>query len=317
MKVLFITLSNIGDAVLTMPALSAILENFKDTQITLLVSPRAADLFKGDPCFENIIVYKKNASLGKKMALIKALRGMEFDLLVDFKDTMLPFLLYAKRKTPAFKKLPPYIMHMKDKHLWKLRQALPQISGPDYRPNIWIPEGVSTQVEGILKSNHVNIAGLMVAVAPGARSHTKQWARDGFLNVCKRLMEELRAQVILIGDQQDSQICSQIQAQMGSSALNLCCKTDLKQLSALLKRCNLLITNDSAPMHIAWAVGTPVVAIFGPTDPDRYRPTGPKDIVIRKDMQCSPCRLALCKFNNECMKAVSADEVFNAAKSIL
>ena len=91
MKVLFITLSNIGDAVLNTPALSAILENFKDAQITLMTSPRVADLFKGDPYLSKVIIYRKDASFGKKMAMIKALRAEDFDLLVDFKDTMLPF----------------------------------------------------------------------------------------------------------------------------------------------------------------------------------------------------------------------------------
>ena len=106
MKVLFVTLSNIGDAVLTTPAISAILENFKDAEITLIASPRAADLFKGDPYIAKLIVYKKELSFGKKMALIKTLRSAEFDLLVDFKNTLLPYLLYAKHKTSAFKDAP-------------------------------------------------------------------------------------------------------------------------------------------------------------------------------------------------------------------
>jgi len=98
MKVLFITLSNIGDAVLTTPALSAILENFQGAEITLMVSPRAADLFKGDPYFKKIITYRKDSFLGRKLALIKTLRAEDFDLLVDFKDTMLPFYCTRRKK---------------------------------------------------------------------------------------------------------------------------------------------------------------------------------------------------------------------------
>ena len=127
----------------------------------------------------------------------------------------------------------------------------------------------------------------------------------------------MAAKVVLIGDQQDTGVCSQIMAGLGSGALDLCGKTDLRQLAAILKKSDLLITNDSAPMHIAWALGTPVVAVFGPTDPEKYKPTGPKDIVIRKSMECSPCQLALCRTDNECMKEISSDEVFQAAKGIL
>lgn len=317
MKVLFITLSNIGDAVLTTPALSAIFENFKDAEVTLMVSPRAADLFKGDPYFEKIIVYKKNAAFGQKMALMKNLRAADFDLLVDFKDTMLPFLLYAKKKTPILKKPPAYVMHMRDRHLWKLRQVLTDIPHREYKPRIWVADETLAEVDKIFKSNGIGQTDRVVAVAPGARSHTKQWTQEGFTSVCKRLIGETGVKVILIGDQQDCKVSSQILNQIESGLTDLCGMTTLKELSAVLKKSALLITNDSAPMHIAWAVGTPVVAIFGPTNPQKYRPLGPKDIVIKKEMPCSPCQRALCSTDNECMKEVSADEVFQAARNIL
>lgn len=317
MKVLFITLSNIGDAVLTTPAITAILENFKDAEITLMVSPRVAGLFKGDPHFEQVIVYKKDAPLGKKMALIKSLRAIEFDLLVDFKDTMLPFLLYAKKKTPILKKAPPCIVHMRDKHLWKLRQTLPQILNADYKPNIWISDETLTEVDEMFKANGIRDKDVIVAVAPGARSHTKQWTKEGFTDVCRRLIEELSVKVVLIGDQQDSKISSQISEQIGSGVIDLCGMTSLKHLAGVLKKSALLITNDSAPMHIAWAVQTPVVAIFGPSNHEKYRPLGPKDIVIREKLQCSPCQLALCRTDNECMKLIPPDRVFQAARRAL
>ena len=265
MKVLFITLSNIGDAVLTTPAITAILENFKDAEITLMVSPRALDLFKGDPRFAQIVIYRKDAPFGKKMALIKSLRAIEFDLLVDFKDSMLPFLLYAKRKTLGIKKPPSYIKHMKDRHLWRLQQAAPEILKKDYRPYIWIPEDVSNEVDGIFQSNGISAEDRVVSVACGSRSHTKQWTKEGFLSVSSRLVKELNVKVVLVGDQQDSSLCGEIASNVGPGLIDLCGKTSLKQLAAVLKKSSLLITNDSAPMHIAWAVQTPVVAIFGPT----------------------------------------------------
>ena len=317
MKVLFITLSNIGDAVLTTPAISAILENFKEAEITLMASPRVADLFKANPHIAQVIVYKKDAPLGKKMALIKTLRAKEFDLLVDFKDTMLPFLLYARRKTPVLKKVPHYITHMKDRHLWKLQQALPEITNTDYKPNIWIPDETSLEVDKMFKAKGIRDTDRIVVVAPGARSHTKQWTKEGFVSVCKRLAARPQAKVVLVGDQQDSRISSQITEQVRSGLIDLCGKTSLKELAAVLNKSRLLITNDSAPMHIAWAVGTPVVAIFGPSDPGKYRPLGPRDTVIRERLQCSPCRMALCRTDHECMKQISADAVFKAASDIL
>ncbi len=318
MKVLFITLSNIGDAVLTMPALSAVLENFKDAQITLVTSPRAAGLFKDDPRFEKVIVYRKDSSPGKKMALVKMLRAEEFDLLADFKNTMFPFLLYAKRKTPIFKKPPEYIKHIKDRHLWRLRQAAPQIPAIDYKPMIWLADKDLADIGSIFSKNSISDKDVLVAVAAGAGSHTKQWMKEGFLSVCERLIKELPVKVILIGDEQDKKIASWIEDKAGrAEILNMCAGTDLKQLAAILKRCALLITNDSGPMHIAWAVQTPVVSIFGPTDYLRYGPQGPSDIIIRKELACSPCQSALCGESGECMSGVSAQEVFEAARGIL
>lgn len=317
MKVLFITLSNIGDAVLTTPALSAILENFKDAEITLIVSPRAADIFKDDPYFSKIIIYRKDASPGKKMALIKTLRGEDFDLLVDFKDTMLPFLLYAKKKTPIFKKPPAHIKPMKDRHLWKLRQALVDIPEKEYQPLVFVPEQAEKSVAELFKAGGISDSDLIIAVSPGARSHTKQWAKEGFLDVCRRCVKELGAKVVLVGDQQDLKVSSVIMRDAGCGVIDLCGKTSLKELAAILKKSSLLITNDSAPMHIAWAVGTPVVAIFGPTDHDKYSPRGVNDIIIRKGLSCSPCHAALCVRNNECMKNITSDEVFKAVRNIL
>ena len=253
------------------------------------------------------------------MALIKNLRGIEFDLLVDFKDTMLPFLLYAKRKTLIFKKPPAYVTHMKDRHLWRLKQAVGGIQNKDYKPRIWVPEDILAQTEEVFNSNRIYPGkDKIVSVAPGARSHTKQWTREGFVSVSKSLTAKPGVKVVLVGDQHDLKISTQIAQASGDAAvLDLCGKTSLKQLAAVLKKSALLITNDSAPMHIAWAVETPVVAIFGPTDPARYRPAGPKDVVIRKALKCSPCRLALCKTDNECMELISPEEVFQAARSIL
>jgi ADP-heptose:LPS heptosyltransferase len=94
-------------------------------------------------------------------------------------------------------------------------------------------------------------------------------------------------------------------------------KTNIRQLAALLKRARLLITNDSAPLHLGCAMGTKVLAIFGPTDLRKYGPTGEFDAAINKKLFCSPCEKAVCKYNHECMRLISADEVYDAAKMMM
>ena len=94
-------------------------------------------------------------------------------------------------------------------------------------------------------------------------------------------------------------------------------KTNIRQLAALFKRSKLLLTNDSAPLHLGCAVGVKVLAIFGPTDPIKYGPTGELDYVIRNKLHCAPCQNAACGYGHECMKLISPEEVFNAAKMML
>jgi lipopolysaccharide heptosyltransferase II len=252
------------------------------------------------------------------MALIKALRSEDFDLLMDFKDTMLPFLLYAKKKTPIFKKPPQAIKHMKDRHLWKLKQVLPELPDKEYKPIIYVPDEALKKIENIFITNGIKENDKVVTVSPGARSHTKQWIKEHFLKVCMRLRDELGVKIVLIGDEHDAKISSYIKKELNEGVLDLTGKTTLKELAAILKKSSLLITNDSAPMHIAWALDIPVVAIFGPTDSEKYAPSGPKDIIIKKDLSCIPCRRALCILkDHRCMKEVMPEEVFDAAKKFL
>jgi ADP-heptose:LPS heptosyltransferase len=104
---------------------------------------------------------------------------------------------------------------------------------------------------------------------------------------------------------------------MRNKAHTLVGRTNIRQLAAVLKRSRLLITNDSAPLHLACAVGTRVLAIFGPTDPRKYGPTGEFDIVVSKKLSCSPCEKAECAQNYECMKLITPDDVFEAARMMV
>lgn len=317
MDILIITPSNIGDAVLMTPVISALLENFSDAKISVITTGNCRQLFDDDPSIQMVYLYEKKAPIGKKLELIKQLRNIQFDLVVDLKHSILPLLLYTKKRTALFAKPYSQLRHMCDRHLWRLKTALNDVPQKYYSPRIYIGEKTHQQIHKLFRENGILPNEPIVAVAPGARSHTKRWTIDGFREVIKQIVEELRMKVILVGDRQDLRISTEILKAISSGVTDFCGKTDLKQLAAVLKRSGVLITNDSAPMHIAWAVNTPVVAIFGPTDPAKYRPQGPKDAVISKKLDCSPCEEALCKFDHECLKQVSAGEVFQAVKSIL
>jgi ADP-heptose:LPS heptosyltransferase len=154
-------------------------------------------------------------------------------------------------------------------------------------------------------------------VSPGAKSHLKRWTIEGFAEVCDGLIGECGASIVFVGTGQDKDIVMSVAGKMKNKHQNFVDKTNIRQLASLLKRSSLLITNDSAPMHLGCAVGTKVLAIFGPTDPKKYGPTGEFDTVINKKLFCSPCEVAACKYGHECMKLISADEVLDQAKMMI
>ena len=132
---------------------------------------------------------------------------------------------------------------------------------------------------------------LRVAMHPGGRHFpAKRWSTSGFAHVADYLAGQYGAQVVLVGGPDDVTLAQAIEAECRlAEPLIAAGRTSLKQTAAIIERCDLFIGNDSAPTHLAVAVGTPVVALFGPTDVDNFRPLGPYDVVVRKELPCSPC----------------------------
>ena len=123
--------------------------------------------------------------------------------------------------------------------------------------------------------------------------------------------------VVFSGEPDEAPLIEEIRTGMRHPAHNAAGRTTLTQLAALMQRASLVITNDSAALHLACAVNTPCLALFGPTDPRKYGPTGPQDRVIQRRLFCVPCEQALCRFNHECMRFIPVEEVVDAAKQMI
>ena len=160
------------------------------------------------------------------------------------------------------------------------------------------------------------------AANPGMTLLAKRWRPDRFAAVADRLVQTYGARIILVGAPSDAEAAGAVAQAMHSTPLLLVGKTTLGQLAALYQRCALMIGNDSGVMHLAVAVGTPVVAIFGPSDPRMYGPYGPHSIAIRKDAHCAgrcfaPGRGLAIHCDRQCIEAVSVDDVWAAAQALL
>ncbi len=151
-----------------------------------------------------------------------------------------------------------------------------------------------------------------LGVNPGATyGAAKQWFPDRFIAVIKRL----KMKTVVVGGTGDAELATRMAKETG--ALNLAGKTTVLQSAAAIARCSLFLTNDTGPMHLADAVGTPIVAIFGPTDWVATPPFGKKHVIVRKEIECAPCMKRLCPLkHHNCMKWVSADDVYAACKKL-
>jgi len=312
-RILFISLSNIGDIVLTTPAIRILSQNFPEARMDIMIGPNGAELFKNHPAIFKVIVYNKYISMGDKRRLVKKLRKVKYDLIVDMRNSLFPFLIGAKYRTSPIQIPPKAIKHKKQQHLWKLSSIGLDVSDAPFYLHINKEDDDYTDriLRGIDRTRPI------VAISPGAKSEIKRWPIKNYKELTDILIKELNANVIMVGDDRDNLLIEDITMFFGKNVIDLSGKTTLCQLASLLKQCNLLITNDSAPLHIAGAVGTKVLAIFGPTDPEVYGPTGGEDRVVRRKLHCSPCEKAQCEFKHECMRYIEVNEVFEVAKEML
>jgi heptosyltransferase-2 len=157
----------------------------------------------------------------------------------------------------------------------------------------------------------------LILIAPGARSHIKRWTAEGFARVADRLIGETGAHVIFSGESDEEPIVEEIRGLMRHASHSAVGLVTIRQLGLLMARSQLVMTNDSAALHMASALNVPTVAIFGPTDAARYGPTADQRRVVLRRLFCAPCGQSLCRFHHECMRFVTPDEVFGAASKLL
>ncbi len=312
-RILIITLSNTGDCILTIPVLRTVVGAFPKARIDVMAGPAGKEVFEKDPAVSKFIIYDKYAPVLEKRRILSKLRRLRYDLVVDLKNTMFGLLMGPRYRTSTVQTFPKKGMHSRDLHLLRLKGL--GIEPIREGPGIYIPKEDEESAlkmlekEGVLED--------YVAVSPGAKSHLKRWPEDAFAALGDILTGRKGFRVVFVGTGQDADIIKEISKKMKNKAVNLSNRTNLRELAAVLKKARLVVTNDSAPLHLACSVGARVVAIFGPTDPARYGPTGGFDRVVMKKIFCSPCESAECRFNYECMRVITPDEVYEAAVAAL
>jgi lipopolysaccharide heptosyltransferase II len=319
-KILFITLSNIGDVILTLPVLDYLRENFAQSKITVMVGPRPKEIFQNNPYIDRLIIYDKHSRLKDKINLFNELKKERFDMVIDLRNSLFGALLPAKFKTSPFLHIRAHIRHMKDRHLYKIQKL--KVKSQKFlngaRKSLFISPKNEEDVQKILKENNIKEEDGIVIISASAKSRIKRWPKEKFPELISLLIKEFKVKVILVGDKNDIPINKYITENSSYPLMDLSAKTTIGSLAYLLKKARLLIANDSAVLHIAGYLNIPTVAIFGPTDETKYGPWPEKHAIVKKDIFCRPCQKAQCKLGTlKCMSAIKTEDVLRAVREVL
>jgi heptosyltransferase-1 len=339
-NILIVKLSAIGDVVHTLPSLAALRKRYADADITWVVEEAASDLIMDHPLLDRVIIWRRKGFIGDlKLGRIRSalkeikkflseLRARPYDLVIDFhglfKSAAIVLLSGGTRKLGYdslqelsglcySEKIPEDMgKHAVDRHLNFARHLGVQEAAPEFV--IPIRERNESHARALLTAGGIGPNDPFVAISPQALWETKLWSDQKFAQLSERIIQELNMPVVFTGGEKKS--IEGIQSFMTLPSVDLAGRTTLRDLACLYREASLLVTTDSGPMHLAAAMRTPVVALFGPTDPSRTGPYGKDHTVIRMDLPCSPCFLKTCK-TKLCMQGITVEDVFQAVRKIL
>ena len=337
MKILVRATNWVGDAILAMPALRAVREKFPQASISVVARPYVAEIYRDQDVCDELIAYDPRGAhrgWGGRERIVRELREKQFDVAFLLQNAFDAAWLAWRAGIPerigyardgrsllltraiAVPKAGEIPAHEKFYYLELLRrvgwiETLPEVSEIRLR----VPEDKSHVAEEKLLSANACSGSRRVAIGAGASyGSAKCWPPQRFAEWANRFQDEHDADVILFGTPGEAAVNAAISAAMKCKPVDLTGKTDIAELPALLSRCDLFVGNDSGAMHVAAAVGLPVVAIFGPTDPLGTAPVTRKSSIVQEKPYCSPCFLRRCPTDHRCMTRVTVEMVHDAAK---
>jgi len=350
MRILILKPSSLGDVATAMPMFCDLHAARPDAQIDWLIAPGLAALLRGHPAIHELIPFDRK-KLGRwytpggiraLFKLLRTLRAAKYDIVIDAQGLLRSGLLtritsapirigFAHAREGAAGAYTHKVTLPEDGKLMLAVDRMRTLLGPlNISPSQSVVAGIPVHSDLLARlfaqfPETTGRPGLppqsYVVLIPGARWDTKRWSIDGFTEIARRLLAQGDT-VVLLGSPDESRLCDQIEKQLAqdtslrtphASLTNLAGRTTLAEMIAVLASARLVIGNDSGPLHVAVALGRPIVAAYGPTDPAFVGPAGQLDHVVRFDVPCFPCRNKICG-HHSCMRGVTVEMMWEKTK---
>jgi heptosyltransferase-2 len=333
MKILVRVPNWIGDAVMVLPALKEISRLHSGAEIWVAGRGWVTDLFIGLDYVHDVLSIPETSGFSSLRKFGRKLRGLEFDAGVLFTNSFgsaLPFALagiperwgYATDgRAPLLsrrvaRRRPPAGAHQVYSYL-----AIAAAMGASCdSPQLELPlkETDREAARRLLEEAGFDAGRPLIILNPGAfYGPAKRWPAERYAELAGRLREETGAEIGIVGSAEEAELARRISRLQGGIPRDLTGRTSLRCLAGIFSLARLCVTNDSGPMHLAVATGTPTVALFGPTDPAATGPFHQPSAVLKKDVVCWPCAYRECPFDHRCMLGISCDEALTACRRFL
>lgn len=326
----------VGDAVMSLPAIASVRLTFPQAKISILAKHPVAELFHKNPGVDQVSIYESpgiHQGLSGKWRLARQLKKENYELALllqnAFEAALISFLARIPRRAgydrdgrglllthpvPADKKIKK--VHQVDYYLGLVESL--GLQRAERIPSLRVAEEWQEEAERMLQSLSLKESQGLVGISPGATyGSAKEWFPERYGALADRIARNLGSPILIFGSKGDKGVASQVCQNARVPLIDLTGMTTLGQAIALISRCRLFITNDSGLMHVAAALGIPVIAIFGSTDPERTGPLGEVCRVVHKYVPCAPCLKTECPEDRRCMGLISVDEVYEEALKIL
>ncbi len=330
-KALIIKLFAAGDVVMATPVAEALAEN--GYHVSWLTGEWSAALLRENPHVHRTFVEPDkifyDASLRSKFSVVKALRREKFDIVIALHDHRL-VKLFAKslgaKRVLFFERGNGGVLHQGKAYYHALSSL--GISGEMPSPKLYFSEEEQEKALTFFRKYRIPQDSRIIAIAPGGGRNPKtvfslkQWGADKYQELAGMLLQRFASRIFLFGHKEEKSLCEEISCVNTERIINACGTLTLRETSACIKSCHVFIGSDSAPAHIASALSVPSVVLFGPTNPDVWKPFGAPAQIVKENYDCMPCykddgNFPLCPHEHRCMKTLSAQSVLTACEKLL